>query len=124
MILKLSGYCDELFHADDVDTTKMSRKVEPVVEVFNDISKNVLVTSGGFSLDETLAPYHGRNGVHTKIYRKPAGEGFHYNNVCSSKVRYSHSLVLQRTATEKKWNKAKLVDQMVGEKLKEKGLVF
>ena len=80
----------------------MSRKVEPVVDEFNVINKNVLVESGGFSLDETLAAFHGRNGVHTKIYRKPAGEGFHYNNVCASKVRFSHSMILQRTATEKK----------------------
>ena len=84
--------------------------------------KDVIIPSGGYSLDETLASFHGRNGVHTKINKKPAGEGHCYNNVSRSKDRFCESLLLQRTATEGNMKKDELVEKMIGSKLRNKGL--
>ena len=102
----------------------MSRKVNDVVKEFNRINSNVFKASKSISLDETLAPFHGRNGIHTKMPRKPAGEGMCYNNVSYAGFRFSESIILQRTATENRWDKPKLIDKMIGNKFKDQNMLM
>ena len=97
-------------------------KVKAAIEIFNQTSENVLNPSGSYSLDETLTPYHGRNALHTKMNRKPAGEGHLFHNVSHVEIRYSERLELGKLATEKKLSKAELVEQLIGTKIQSKGL--
>ena len=100
----------------------MSFKVKNIVDAFNDVSKDTISICGARSMDETLTPYHGQNGCHIKIPRKPAGEGVMYHNVSMVSIRYSEKIQLARISTEKKMSKSDICDDLISNKLDGKGV--
>jgi hypothetical protein len=57
-------------HENEQSPGLMARKVENVVNDVYNASKNTIKVHGAYSMDESLVPYHGRNGIHHKIPRK------------------------------------------------------
>ena len=43
--------------------------LKPIQDVYI-ASQNTITVHGAYSMDESLVPYHGRNGIHHKIPRK------------------------------------------------------
>jgi hypothetical protein len=101
-----------------------TRKVEKIVESFEKVNKNVMGSQGAYVLDETLCAYHGRCGLYCRMDRKPAKEGVLVHNVCKSHSRFSENILLGRTFSEKKMDKPILVEKLIGEKIKNLGLLL
>ena len=57
-------------HENELLPGKMARKVENIVKDVQIASRNTISIHGAYSIDESLVPYHGRNGIHHKIPRK------------------------------------------------------
>ena len=57
-------------HENEILPGKMARKVENIIKDVEIASKDTITVHGAYSLDESLVPYHGRNGIHHKIPRK------------------------------------------------------
>ena len=116
---KLRVYDENSNHRDN---QLMSFKVKNIVDAFNAVSKGTILISGAYSMDETFTPYHGQNGCHMKIPRKPAGEGVMYHNVSMAYIRYSEKIQLARISTEKKMSRSDICDELNTNKLNRKGV--